>query len=189
MEVVSSGSGSVGVMDSAHHRAASGYAKRYWWLGCIVVALTAFTATPAMTESVVEKRLAALQPCSNLKLTQKLMGRPVTLGIDQLIGVTVSRATVTLVGDDVTLAFVGGLSCRTSEQSAIKGDASVDLTASAKVNLADCSVRSLSITPTRFGGTLAEVVKSAWEPLIRPKLEADARTMLVDGCTDFVTGK
>jgi hypothetical protein len=155
----------------------------------LALALTALTATPAMSQTVVEKRLAALQPCSNLKLTQKLLGRPVTLAIDQLIDVTVSRATIKLAGDNVILDFVGGLSCRTSEQSAIKGDASVDLTASAKVNLADCSIRSLSITPTRFGGTLAEVVKSAWEPLIRPKLEADARTMFVDGCTDFVTGK
>ena len=165
------------------------YAKRHGWLGCVVVALTTFTATSAMSQTVVEKRLAALQPCSNLKLTQKLLGRPVTLAIDQLIDVTVNRATVTLAGNDVSVAFVGGLSCRTSEQSAMKGDASVDLTASAKVNLADCSIRSLSLTPTRFGGTLAEVVKSAWEPLIRPKLEADARTMFVDGCTDFVTGK
>ncbi len=159
---------------------------RAWML---VFTLTAFTATSAMSQTVVEKRLAALQPCSNLKLTSKVLGRPVTLGIDKLIGVTLSRATVTMAGDDVTVSFVGGVSCETSEQSAIKGDASVDLTASAVGSLADCSIRSLSITPTRFGGTLGEVVKSAWEPLIRPKLEADARTMLVDACTDFVRGK
>jgi len=186
MELVSAGSGRVGVMDLG---SVGENAKRHWWLGCVVVALAAFTATPAASQTVVEKRLAALQPCSNLKLTQKLLGRPVTIAIDQLIGVTVSRATVTLAGDDVSVDFVGGLSCRTSEQSAMMGDASVDLTASAKVNLADCSVRSLSIDPTRFGGTLAEVVKSAWEPLIRPKLEADARKMFTDGCTNFVTGK
>jgi hypothetical protein len=165
------------------------YAKRHWWLGCVVVALTAFTATSAMAQTVVEKRLAALQPCRNLKLTQKMVGRPVTLAIDKLISVTLSRATVKMAGDDVILSFVGGVSCETSEQSAIKGDASVDLTASAVGNLADCSIRSLSITPTRFGGSLGEVVKGTWEPLIRPKIEADARTMLVDACTKFVTGR
>jgi len=159
------------------------------WAHMLAFALIAFTATSAMSQTVVEKRLAALQPCSNLKLTQKVMGRPVTLAIDKLIDVTLSRATVKMAGDDVTVSFVGGVSCETSEQSAIKGDASVDLTASAVGNLADCSIRSLSITPTRFGGSLAEVVKGTWEPLIRPKLEADARAMLVDACTKFVTGK
>lgn len=188
-ELVSTGSGSVSVMHLADCRAASGYAKWHRWVGCIVVAVAVFGAAPAMAQTVVEKRLATLQPCSSLKLTQKMLGRPVTLGIDRLIDVTLGRATVTMVGDDVTLSFVGGVSCETSEQSAIKGDASVDLTASAKVNLVDCSIRSFSITPTRFGGSLGEVAKSAWEPLIRPKLEADARAMLVDGCTDFVTGR
>ena len=155
----------------------------------LAFAFTAFAATPAMTQTVVEKRLAALQPCSSLKLSRKALGLPVAIGIDQLKGITVSRAAVTLVGDDVTLSLVGGLSCRTADQSAIKGDASLDFEAAAEMNLADCSVRSLSITPTRFGGSFGEVVKSAWEPMIQPKLEADARAMLVDACTDFVAGK
>jgi len=155
----------------------------------LAFALTAITATSAMAQTVVEKRLAALQPCSSLKTTQELMGRPITLAIDKLIDVTLTSATVSMAGDNVTVSFAGGVSCKTSEQSAIKGDASVDLTASAVGNLADCSIRSLSITPTRFGGSLAEVVKGTWEPLIRPKLEADAREMLIDACTRFVTGK
>jgi hypothetical protein len=65
----------------------------------------------------------------------------------------------------------------------------LDFTAAAAINLTDCSIRSLSITPTRFGGSLGEVVKSGWEPLIRPKLEAKTKTMLVDACNDFVSGK
>lgn len=155
----------------------------------LAMALTALIATPAMAQTVVEKRLAALEPCSALKTSQKMLGVRVAIAIDELEGVVVNRATVTLAGDAVTLSLVGGLSCRASDDSALKGDASLDFTAAAAINLTDCSIRSLSITPTRFGGTLAEVVKSAWEPLIRPKLEADARTMFVDGCTDFVTGK
>ena len=155
----------------------------------LAMALTALIATPAMTQTVVEKRLAALEPCSALKTSQKMLGVRVAIAIDELEGVVVNRATVTLAGDAVTLSLVGGLSCRASDDSALKGDASLDFTAAAAINLTDCSIRSLSITPTRFGGSLAEVVKSGWEPLIRPKLEAKTKTMLVDACTDFVRGK
>ena len=155
----------------------------------LAFAVAAFTATPAPAQTVVEKRLAALQPCSSLKIKQKMLGVAVAIALDELVGVAADRATVTLAGDAVTLSFAGGLSCRAPDDAAIKGDASVDLTAAAAMNLADCSIRSLSISPTRFGGTLGEVVKGAWEPLIRPKLEADVRAMLVDACTDFVRGK
>jgi hypothetical protein len=155
----------------------------------VAVALTTFAATPAMTQTVVEKRLAALQPCSNLKVTQTVLGLPVTIGIDKLKGVALSRAEIVMAGDDVTLSFVGGLSCRTPDHAAIKGDASVDLTVSAAVNLADCSIRFLSMSPTRFGGRFREVIKVAWGPLIQPELEAKARSMLGDACADFVTGQ
>ena len=155
----------------------------------VAVVLTAFAATPAMTQTVVEKRLAALQPCSNLKVTQVMFGLPVTIGIDKLKGVTLSRAEIALAGDDVTLSFVGGLSCRTSDHAAIKGDAAVDITVSAAVNLTDCSIRFLSISPTRFGGKFSEIIKAAWGPLIQPELEAKARSMLGDACADFVTGQ
>jgi len=155
----------------------------------VAVALTAFTATPAMTQTVVEKRLAALQPCSSLKVTQDVLGVPVSVGIDKLQGVALSRADIALAGDEVTLSFMGGLSCRTSDRAVMKGDASVDLTASAEMNLADCSIRFLSINPTHFGGRFSEVLKGAWEPLIKPELEAAARSMLDDACTNFVTGR
>lgn len=155
----------------------------------VTFTLTAFAATPALTQTVIEKRLAELRPCSNLKTTTKVLGQPVAIGIDKLQGVALSRAEVAVIGDDVSLSFVGGLSCRASDNATIKGDASVDLTASAEMHLADCSVRSLSITPTGFGGSLGEVVKSAWTPLIHPKLEAEARAMLIDACTDFVAGQ
>ena len=103
----------------------------------VAAALMAVTATPAMTQTVVEKRLAALQPCGGLKVTQNVLGLPVTIGIDKLEGVALSRAEIAMEGDDVTLSFMGGLSCRTSDQAVIKGDASVDLTASAAVSLAE----------------------------------------------------
>lgn len=155
----------------------------------LAVALTAFTLAPAMAQTVVEKRLAALQPCSSLKITQDVLGVPVNIGIDELQGVALSRADMALVGNEVSLSFVGGLSCRTSDRAVMKGDASVDVTGSAKVNLADCSIRFLSINPTHFGGSFSEVLKGAWEPLMKPRLEAAARSMLDDACTNFVTGR
>ena len=50
----------------------------------VALALTVSTAAPAMAQTVVEKRLAALQPCSSLKIEQSLVGLDVTIGIDKL---------------------------------------------------------------------------------------------------------
>lgn len=156
---------------------------------CILLALPFFVAAPALAQSIVEKRLASLQPCGNLRTEQKLAGVPIVIGIDKLKSIAMRRAELAISGDEVTVSFAGGIACRTSDGAVIKGDAAVDLTASAVVNLADCSIGSLSITPTRFGGSFSKILEGAWEPVIRPKLEADAITMLKQACADFVTGR
>lgn len=155
----------------------------------ILLSLMTFVSLPAMAQTVVEQRIALLQPCNSLRTEANVLGLPVTIGIDTLKSVTLSRAEAVMVGNEVTLNFTGGLACRTSDSAVIKGEASVDLVASTVVDLANCSIQSLSITPTQFGGTFGQILEGAWQPLIKPKLEKEATQMIKDACTGFVTGQ
>ena len=78
-----------------------------FWVEALAVALMAFTATSAMALTVVEKRLAALRPCSHLKMPQKMLGVTVAIGIDTLKAVALDRgAAVLRVGDGGAAAGV-----------------------------------------------------------------------------------
>jgi hypothetical protein len=136
---------------------------------------------PVQADSVVERRLAALEPCSGLK--QDALGA--TLAIDKLDSVTLSHVQLDMSGDLVTLSLQGGLSCKTSDTALLGGNASADVSAVARMRLTDCAITELTITPTSFGGTYASVVKAAWLSLIEPKIAAEARAMLGKACAEF----
>lgn len=153
-------------------------------LGLGAFLASVFLAIPTEAETLVERRLAALEPCSGLK--QEILGA--TLAIDKLERITLSRANLDMTGNLVTLSLQGGLACKTSDAAMIRGNASVAITASAHMNLIDCSIDTLAITPTEFGGEFASVVEAAWVPVILPRIEAEARRMLTQACGDFVAG-
>ena len=138
-------------------------------------------SSPVNADTVVERRLAALQPCSGLR--QEAFGA--TLAIDVLESITLSRAQLDMTDDQVTLSFKGGLSCKTSDTALFRGNALVAIDATVRMSLADCSIATFAIIPTTFGGTYASVVQAAWGPLILPKIEAEARRMLTEACVDF----
>jgi hypothetical protein len=155
---------------------------RFLGLGAFLASL--ILANPSQAETVVERQLAALEPCSGLK--EGLVGA--TLAIDKLESITLSRASMDMVGDVVTLTLQGGLACKTSDAALIHGNASVAINVTAHLNLADCSITTLAITPTAFGGMFASVVEVAWIPVILPKIETETRRMLTEACGDFVIG-
>ncbi|MEM7120269.1 MAG: hypothetical protein AAF563_03260 [Pseudomonadota bacterium] len=148
-------------------------------IGTFVVGLTLSSSSSA--DTIVERRLAALEPCSGLR--QEAFGA--ALAIDVLESVTLSRAQLDMTDDQVTLSFKGGLSCKTSDTALFPGNASVAVDATVRMSLSDCSISTFTITPTTFGGTYASVVQAAWNPLIQPKIESEARRMLNEACVDF----
>lgn len=154
-----------------------------------VAVLVALTATPAGAQTVVEQRLADLKPCSALKLTQNLAGVPLSIGIDEVKSVTVKQADIAVQGNRLSFTLDGGLACRTPDNAPLKGDASVDISARATIDLAGCTVDNLEILPKRFGGSLRQVLEKAWKPLILPKLRQDAHEALVKACTNFAAGR
>ena len=138
---------------------------------------------PVQADTVVERRLAALEPCSDLK--QDVYGA--TLAINKLESIALPHIQVDMTSDQVTLSLQGRLSCETSDSALFPGNASVAVNAQAYVRLADCAITSLIITPTAFGGTYSSVVQAAWGPLIQPKIETEARRMLSQACEAFIT--
>jgi len=146
--------------------------------------LNVLTVAPALPDTVIERRLAALEPCGGLKT--ELAG--ITFGIDKLEEVALRHAEVRLLGDDVSLSFGGSLSCRTSNNSAVRGNASANIEVTSTLNLADCSIQSLLVEATDFSGTFGRILKAAWVPVIKPEIEGEARSILETSCRDFVGG-
>jgi len=143
--------------------------------------LILFGVQAGSAETVVEKRVAAAQPCSGLKT--KAFG--VSIGIDKLDRVEVGSAAFNLKGDQVTMDLKGSLACKTSDNAVVRGDASVNINATGAVNLADCEHATVTVDATDFGGQFAPLVQAAWDPSIKPKIEAEARKMLTEACTKF----
>lgn len=152
-----------------------------------LIMIFAFSPAPsAAGQNVIEGRIAALKPCSRLKTSHMVFGVNVKVGIDKLEYVSFDRAQVVVEGDNVTLSLTGALACRTPDTAMVRGNASVDISAKAEVDLADCKIRSLEVRPTRFGGTFGAALLAAWPGLIAPKIEDGATRMLVRACKDFV---
>jgi hypothetical protein len=134
----------------------------------------------------LEQRLAALQPCAELK---KDLGLGVTVGIDKLKSIRLSRAEAVTEGNAVSIRLTGALACQTPDSAAVKGDASVSLEASAVVELTACRVQSLQIAPSAFGGSFGPALEALWQPLIAPKLKQNGEAMLRKACTDLLDGQ
>ena len=143
--------------------------------------LAAVAAAPAEARSVIERHLATLDLCGALKA--RVGG--VVLGVDRLKDVALHNIKIELTGDDVAVSFSGALSCRTAGNAVMRGNASAGIRGAAGLNLADCKVRSLSVDATSFGGTFGEVLRTAWAPVIKPKIEEKAKAGFERYCREF----
>ena len=84
-------------------------------LAIIWIAVGALPARAGSDDwTVVERMLAAQNPCAALKTRQ--FGQ--TIGIDQLEDITLREADLALRDDNVTLSFTGRLACQTLERRA-----------------------------------------------------------------------
>lgn len=154
-------------------------------LGVCAVLVILGASVAASAQSVVEARLAELQPCRGLTLSERIAGLPIKIGIERLERVSVRHARVDLEGDEATLVLDGGLACQTAEGAPFAGNAAIELEAEAALDLAACEVHGVSIVATSFGGSLAPILEAAWEPLLRPLLEAEGHRMLAEACVDL----
>lgn len=136
-------------------------------------------------QTVVEQRLAEIKPCSYLSVKRNVAGKTVTIGFDKLDAIELRRAVVNLADDHVSFTFEGYLSCSTSEGALLQGDAAVDLTATATMDLGTCTVRSISADSVNFSGSFGPLVASGWNLAGQPMVEREVTSMLVEACGKF----
>jgi hypothetical protein len=149
---------------------------------CLAV-LSAALAVPATASerTIIERRIAALNPCAGLETEQ--FGQ--TIGLTEVEDVTLRAADLFLRGDEVEARIDGRIACRTPEGGFLTGDASADVLAEATVTLETCELNSLDITLSDFDGTFGPVL-SAFASEIENALAEEARSAFVAGCRSFV---
>lgn len=146
-------------------------------MGCTITMSTAHAGT------MVEDLIAQQNPCRNLKAD--LMGT--RIGIDKVKSVKVNHANLALDGNHVKMDLSGSLACETGPGSAMVGDASADLKASAAASLADCKVNAVSVALSNFGGSLRDIL-AALQPSLQESLKQEIKKNFEDGCKDFRAG-
>lgn len=157
------------------------YLKVVMALSCGVGA--ALLLPTAHAGTMVEDLIAQENPCKQLKT--QLMGS--SIGVDKLKRVKVNSANIALNGDHVKLDLSGSLACETGPGSAMVGDASADLKASASASLADCKVSAVSVVLSNFGGSFRDLLSALQQPM-QENLKQEIKAQLVKGCQDFRAG-
>lgn len=158
-----------------------GHTKFVLALALVVAPLVTPPDARAQEPTVIEKMIAAQNPCSELK-TKTALG--ITIGIDKLDEVTLNTASASLDGNDVSLGFDGRLACRTSDAAVVKGNAATSVVAKAKLSLKDCAVDSLTVTLSEFGGTFGPILE-AFAPALEQEIAAMATSRVIEACRAF----
>ena len=148
--------------------------------GAIIVA-TPSSSSPAFAANVLERAIAATQPCKPLKIKQPVLGVKVELGIDKLDFVKIDTIEIKVNGDLADASAVGTLACKTSEDAPLQGGFSARARIQLQANLATCVMGGSSIDLIETGGEFGDVV-AAFEPEISAALRRSVEKALKKLC-------
>ena len=148
--------------------------------GAIIVA-TSFLGSPASAANVLERAIAAAQPCKPLKVRQSVLGVKVELGIDKLDFVKIDTLEIRVNGDLAEASALGTLACRTSDDAPLQGGFSAKARIHLQTNLVTCVMSGSSIEIVEAGGEFGDVV-TALEPEISAALRKGVEKALKKLC-------
>ena len=148
----------------------------------LAILLLCLLASPGTAQSRIETLVAATNPCGGLKTKVGIF----TVGVDRLKAVSIPTVSVLVSGDTATLGANGRLTCATSDNATVKGDASATVDANAQVDLATCRVIDGQIFLSGFGGTFGPILSAA-KPQLEAALLGALTKALQDACSDLVT--
>ncbi|MBW9056670.1 hypothetical protein [Rhizobium mesosinicum] len=149
-------------------------------LGVIIVAASSLNS-PASAANVLERSIAAAQPCKPLKVRQSVLGVKVELGIDKLDFVKVDTLEIRVSGDLAEASAVGTLACRTSDDAPLQGGFSAKARIHLQANLATCVMNASSIDIVAAEGEFGDVV-TTFEPEISAALRNGVEKALKKLC-------
>lgn len=149
-------------------------------LGAIMAAAPALSST-ASAANVLERAIAAAQPCKPLKIRQSVLGVNVELGIDKLDFVRIDTLEIRVDGDLAQASAIGTLACRTSDEAPLQGGFSAKARIHLQANLVTCVMSGSSIEIVEAGGEFGDVV-TALEPEISTALRKGVERALRKLC-------
>lgn len=157
------------------------YCLKCMALGAVIAAAPAFSSTASAT-NVLERAIAAAQPCKPLKVKQSVLGVKVELGIDTLDFVKVDTLEIRVDGDLAQASALGTLACRTSDGAPVQGGFSARARINLQANLASCIMSGSKIEIIEAGGEFGDVV-TAFEPEISAALRGGVEKALRKLCS------
>lgn len=146
----------------------------------LLLALGGTFPVPVAARTVVEELIAAQNPCQGLRTKQFGM----TIGVDRLKDVQLDTASVRLEGDRLSMDLDGRLTCETSPGAGFSGDAAARVRADAGLSLTDCSIETIEVRLSDFGGSLGPIL-AAFAPTIEAELRRSAEPKLRAACFDL----
>ena len=148
--------------------------------GVIIVAASS-VSSPASAANVLERAIAAAQPCKSLKVRQSVLGVKVELGIDKRDLVRIDTLEIRVNGDLAEASALGTLACKTSDDAPLKGGFSAKARIHLQANLATCVMNASSIDIIEAGGEFGDVV-TTFEPEISAALRKGVERALKKLC-------
>ncbi|AYG59923.1 hypothetical protein [Rhizobium jaguaris] len=131
----------------------------------------------AQADNIVDRAIAAAQPCSSLKVKAGF----VTVGVDKFESVDVKAASVDIQGNTANVSLNASLACKTSDQAVMKGDVSATFAIKAQVDLGTCVVTSNDVQIIDTGGTFKKFI-DALKPQIQEGLKGGLPQQLTKLC-------
>ncbi|MES0881786.1 hypothetical protein [Roseibium sp. SCP14] len=136
--------------------------------------------SPGSSQTVLESFIASQNPCDGLKFRAGFLSG----GINYLKEVRLPKVTISLTGDELSIAANGTLACRTSDKGVVKGDASAQIELEIVADLSKCSIQTLRVRLGNFGGTFGEAI-SAFSDQIEQTIANEVRKAAVNSCEDI----
>jgi hypothetical protein len=146
-----------------------------------VIVVTPFLSSPASAANVLERAIAAAQPCKPLKVRQSVLGVKIQLGIDKLDFVRIDTLEIRVDRDLAEASALGTLACRTSDGAPLQGGFSAKARIHLQANLATCVMSGSSIEIIEAGGEFGDVV-TTFEPEISAALRKGVENALKKLC-------
>lgn len=140
-----------------------------------IILLNLFSVSAASAANVLSHAIERAQPCSGLRFTQ--LGQ--TIGVDKFESADLETLKIDVAGNSAKATLVASLACRTSDQAAIRGNASAKFEANAEVELASCTVRQVNVRIVSTGGTFGRVIdafKGQIEKAVESSISNQAKT-------------
>ncbi len=168
-------------------RQGAGWRNGWRHPGCVafsaIVIAAPLLSTPAFAANVLERAIAAAQPCKPLKVRQPVFGVKVELGIDRLDFVKIDTIEIRVDGDQAEANALGTLACKTSQDSPLEGGFSAKARVHLQANLATCVTEASSIDIVEAGGEFGDVV-TTFEPEIAAALRKGVENALKKLCAN-----